>query len=299
MTLSLSVNGIGIPLKQFVFPGGEVGISFDPNNASHTVGVQAVISACLTSSNDIMSLFMLTDAVRRAFPGLQILNLIMQYVPYARQDRVMVPGESLSIKVFCDLINSQNYNSVTIWDPHSDVTPALLNNCVVASQESILHYINFEKKLSENAVLVTPDAGAIKKGYAVAKTLGITEVVRADKKRDLVSGKITETEVYSGHIGNKNFLIVDDIGDGGYTFLELAKVLRPLTNGKIILYVTHGIFSKGLEVFRGVIDEVWAANTFLKYPMNVELLEYTKPVSVSSKIEENQGVLPSLPLSKD
>jgi ribose-phosphate pyrophosphokinase len=68
--------------------------------------------------------------------------------------------------------------------------------------------------------------------------------------------------VYSEHVRDHNFLIVDDICDGGRTFIELAKVLRPLTNGSIFLYVTHGIFSQGLDVFKGVIDHIYTANLF-------------------------------------
>lgn len=301
MTLRLVLDGKEIPVKQFKFPGGEVSASFDPTYLLHAGPVRVSISANLTTSDDVMALLMLTDAVRRQFPNISKFEALIFYVPYARQDRVMKPGESLSIKVFCDLINSQKYDNVVIWDPHSDVTPALLDNCTTVNQHDLANYTLTHTFVEpDTTVLVAPDAGAIKKISEVAKTMGVKEVVRADKMRDPSTGKITGTKVYSDHIGDKDFLIVDDICDGGYTFLELAKVLRPLTNGKIILYVTHGIFSKGLEVFRGVIDEVYAANTFLKYPNEVELLNHTKPVPAvpSPEVNEAQAVLPLLPPSK-
>jgi ribose-phosphate pyrophosphokinase len=267
-----------IGLSELVFPGGEVGVRLDAFNPGHVY-----ISAVLRNSEEVMKLLMLTDAIRRADPS-GIIDLDLPYVPYARQDRVMTPGESLSIKVFCDLINTQKYNKVVIWDPHSDVTPALLNNCVIQSQAIVLRnqlpfgasnhgtHSRFERSLSikeafiENTVLVAPDAGASKKIGEVAKMMGFTEVIQANKVREVATGKILETTVNTRHIGDKNFLIVDDICDGGRTFLELAKVLRPFTNGKIILYVTHGIFSANLGVFKGVIDEVYCANSFGQYP---------------------------------
>jgi len=43
----------------------------------------------------------------------------------------MVKGEALSVKVFAGLINNLNLTSVTIFDPHSEVISALLNNCLV------------------------------------------------------------------------------------------------------------------------------------------------------------------------
>lgn len=249
--------------KNFVFPGGEVSVKL----LQHSNLVERfAIRADIHSSDDVMTLLMLTDALRRANRGTDI-HLQMPYLPYARQDRVCDVGESLSIKVFCDLINSQNYASVEVWDCHSDVGTALLNNAVNIEQSTLLaEYmsggISGQRMSDENTVLVSPDAGAQKKIYQVAETYKIKTLAKADKVRDPTNGQILGTTVHSDHVGTKDFLIVDDICDGGRTFTELAKVLRPLTNGRIKLFVTHGIFSKGLEVFDGLIDEVYTANPF-------------------------------------
>lgn len=284
MSIKVYADGHPIPSTSFVFAGGEVQVRVD-NYESPEVYIEAVIN----SSDTLMELFMMTDAVRRWNPAVKI-TLEMGYVPYARQDRVMQPGEALSIKVLCDLINSQKYDRVIIWDPHSDVTPALLNNCFILSQaktleeqlpfgpeyhlpgHSAMGRVTYLNAFVNETILVSPDAGAVKKVGDVAKTIGFSQIVRADKTRDAKTGAITGTTVYSGHVGAKNFLIVDDICDGGKTFIELAKVLRPLTDAKIILYVTHGIFSKGLEVFKGIIDEIYCANSFGKYPDNTNLM---------------------------
>jgi ribose-phosphate pyrophosphokinase len=285
-------SGTEVGISSFVFSGGEVQVKVNANNGLHNAE-SLKIEATITKSDDIMELLLVTDALRRITGCPKDIYLELKYVPYARQDRVMNHGESLSIKVFCDLINSQNYTKVTIWDPHSDVTPALLNNCTVVSQALILNsrlplglpryetrnmadINNLLAKFRENTVLVSPDAGATKKILDAAKLLGIKDVVQASKVRDTTTGAITGTVVHSEHIGNKDFLIVDDIIDGGFTFTELAKVLRPLTNGKIILYVTHGIFSKGLRVFEGLIDEVYCANSFGKFEENVNLMSTIK-----------------------
>ena len=123
----------------------------------------------------------------------------------------------------------------------------------------------------KNAVLVAPDAGAIKKVLKVAQVTGLP-MVRADKIRDVNTGAITETVVYSDHIKDKSFLIVDDICDGGRTFIELEKVLRPLTDAYVYLYVTHGIFSKGLEPL-GCFNKVYTAFPFPGVDTNDPILE--------------------------
>jgi ribose-phosphate pyrophosphokinase len=83
-----------------------------------------------------------------------------------------------------------------------------------------------------------------------------------------VTGNITATKVDSNtstFVGsNKRFLIVDDICDGGRTFTELAKVLKKWTDMPVDLYVTHGIFSKGMSVFDGLIDNIYCANPWFE-----------------------------------
>lgn len=246
--------------ERFNFAGGEVHVKL----GYVPTGTESAIHADLRSSDDVMALLLETDALRRA--GIKDLDLIMPYVPYARQDRVMIHGEPLSIKVFTDLINAQNYRSVTIWDPHSDVTPALLNNCNVVTQEILVSRNAVRMGITKNTILVCPDAGARKKVLKVSQHGFKQDILFADKVRDVSTGKITRTTLGNfpfEAIGNRDFLIVDDILDGGATFIELAKLLRPLTTGKIKLYVTHGIFSKGSAGF-GDIDEIYVANSWVE-----------------------------------
>lgn len=245
-------QGHEIPLKSFTFSGGEIQVK----TGYVGIGTTINIHASLLSGNDIMELLLVTDSLRRG--GAKNINLYCPYLPYARQDRLCEWGESLSLKVFCDIINSQNYQYVNIWDVHSDVSLALLNNVSNTDQSSFVRRI---KNLNSDTILVSPDAGSLKKIYESSKYLDMP-VIRADKTRDTKIGTITGVVVYSEPVGDRDFLIVDDICDGGRTFLELARVLRPLTTGKIRLYVTHGIFSQGLDVFEGIIDEIYCPNVF-------------------------------------
>lgn len=258
------VDAIGtrITYKAFKFSGGEIQVKLDDaETASNSRYIK--ITARLKSSDDIMELILLVDAIRRSGSGFpQAIDLICPYLPYARQDRVMTPGESLSLRVMCELINNLNFNSVEVWDAHSEVALALLNRSRnVHQSEFVLEAADEAELLGGKVIVVAPDSGALKKVLGVAKRLDTT-YIRADKTRDVKTGAITGTVVYSDPVGDQNLMIVDDICDGGRTFIELAKVLRPLTTGKIFLYVTHGIFSQGLDVFNGLIDHIYTANLF-------------------------------------
>jgi ribose-phosphate pyrophosphokinase len=95
--------------------------------------------------------------------------------------------------------------------------------------------------------LVSPDAGAMKKIYAVSERTKISDIVVASKVRDVSTGKIVYTDVpVTMTHANKKFLIVDDICDGGRTFVEIAKnIHEKFTDANVYLIVTHGIFSAG------------------------------------------------------
>lgn len=249
----VSYGSLPIRYSLLKFSGGEL----HPRLAVSPRGADEVnIRANLFTADNIMELALLVDAIRR-FGGSDLpINLICPYVPYARQDRVCAPGEALGLTVMADIINSLNFASVTVWDVHSDVALAVIYGVRNIQQHEFLLDIP-----TDGCVLVAPDAGAIKKTMESAKVLDIP-MVRADKIRDVKDGKITGTKVYSEHIGDENFLVVDDICDGGRTFIELAKVLRPLTNGKLFLYVTHGIFSKGIEPLQDCYDHIYTVNAW-------------------------------------
>lgn len=271
-------NGKFIPFKHLTFPGGEEHVTVDE---SQILGEEVTIVANIWSSQDVMTLLMLTDALRRCF--VEKIDLVLKYVPYARQDRVANDGESLSIKVMCDLINSQKYYAVEVWDPHSEVTTALLERVTVRPQHELFREtVHAIPPVSDQMVLVSPDAGAMKKAYLISVYYRQPLVV-ATKHRDTKTGQITETTIDTKHIGNKDFWIVDDICDGGRTFTELAKVLRPLTDGQIMLYVTHGIFSKTLVPFKGLIDGIYCANP---HP-DVKFMEQHVPITLHPSIDSS------------
>ncbi len=263
MSIHISVVGEDLPeLTRTRFPGGETGVRIGGSLPWYKgdKSVDVIVELRFEDNGDLFDLALLMDAARRKFGSrARTYTLYMNYLPYARQDRVCNEGESLSVKVVADFINGLKFDTVVCKDIHSEVGAALLDNLSHHTLPTVARGLLF-KCPPENTVLVSPDAGANKKVLGFAKDVGYTQVVRADKTRELATGKITGTVVYSENVGDKDFLIVDDICDGGRTFIELAKELRKLTTGKVLLYVTHGIFSQGTKVFDGLIDHVYTSN---------------------------------------
>lgn len=255
--ITYQIGMIAYHPKVWKFPGGEVGVTALPSNQAHKVELVTII-ASIQSSDEIMQLFMLTDALRRMYYNAKI-NLRLGYVPYGRQDRVCNEGESLSISVFAALVNSQNYNQVMIFDPHSDVTPALFNRVVVIKQDEIYDEV-FGSRFDLHRTLVAPDVGAAKKSSCIG-AMHLMPVVYANKTRDLSNGNITDLS-FSGDVEGKDVIVVDDICDGGATFVTLGQKLRERGVKNMFLFVTHGIFSKGTDVLTSIYDTVYTTNTY-------------------------------------
>lgn len=260
-------GNIGIQFTDWTFPGGELGIKLDAGamNYKFSTEPEQTIVARLRSASDIVQLALLKDALTRFVPGVKT-NLVLPYVPYARQDRVCAEGESFSILVFADLIRSMNFDAIVIFDPHSSVTEAALRPDSVVTQFDIINFNDGLRNRMTNpsmGYIIAPDSGAAKKLGPVAEYFG-KPVITAEKIRDMNTGAILHTHVPLEDFSGRDVMMIDDICDGGKTFIEIAKALKKKNVGRIGLYVTHGLFSKGLKVLGDAgIDEIYTTNTIV------------------------------------
>ena len=244
--------------EQFKFLGGEVHVKLK-DELPEMKSTDVTIYAHANSSDDIMSILLTHDALYRM--GYTKINLFMPYMPYARQDRVMVHGEPFSLKVMTDLLKLCNFNKIYVMDAHSDITPTLLEHNIVNISnkdfvyEALTHivglygYAQNDKGVSENEfkatlkgspLFVSPDSGAFKKIFKLAGELNYKdEIILCNKARNLNDGKIMAYAVDKQDLEGKDCVIIDDICSKGGTFMGLAKELKKRNAGKIYLIVSH------------------------------------------------------------
>jgi ribose-phosphate pyrophosphokinase len=243
-----------IQFENFTFSGGEPHIKINQN---FDKSKKITVTHRLNSFNDLGLLCLAVDALKRMEVKLE--TLIIPYFPSARQDRVMVKGEPLSVKVYADIINKLQFKKVVVFDAHSEVTPAVLNNCEVESNHVFVQKII--KEIGSDVLLVSPDGGALKKIYKLSEYLGGVAVIECSKSRDVITGKLKGFKVYIDDLQGKNCLIVDDICDGGGTFIGLAEELKNKNAGKLYLAVSHGIFSKGFADLK-CFERIFTTDSF-------------------------------------
>jgi ribose-phosphate pyrophosphokinase len=266
MTRSLNIDGMFVPtaipeieFTMMQFKGGEMHIKLN-NHINYSQVEKVVITNRFRNADDIIKVLIAKDALQRK--GVKNFDLIMPYIPYARQDRQCVDGESFTLKVFTDIINSANFDKVFVVDAHSDVAPALLNNCMNLSNEPYVQLAYYAIGIPE-VILVSPDSGANKKVNKLFDNLKLfTKIVKCDKRRNMATGELSFFEVFTDDLGGKPCLIVDDICDGGRTFIGIAEELKKKNAGDIYLFITHGIFSYGTEELTKNFKKVYCTNSF-------------------------------------
>lgn len=212
-------------------------------------------------------------------------SIHFDYHPYARADRRFNNGEPFCLYAFIDAVVSifgPALSVVTSIDTHSSVVGDLweAHGVYFSEVSQNVCLVSSLPKGTKYDVIVAPDKGATEKARKCADTKKALALINATKVRD-ANGRIIKTEIpenSSQVITGRDVLIVDDICDGGGTFLPLADALKAAGAKGVHLYVTHGIFSKGLDVFAGHIDKIFCYHTVGNYVTKEQIRSYNKSV---------------------
>lgn len=165
------------------------------------------------------------------------IELILPYVPNARQDRVKSEEDIFTLKYFCQFINSLKFDQVYVYDVHSNVSLALLDRVKnVSPKYRIIEAIDMLPG-NNPLTLFYPDEGAMKRysgDFLFPYAFGI-------KKRNWKDGTIEGLDLVGAvdNIAGKDILIIDDICSRGGTFYHSAKALKEAGAANIYLYITH------------------------------------------------------------
>ena len=268
-----------IKYKISKFPDGQQSIKLDMVDADLPNKITVSITSRFNSFLDLELIIAANQALRE-FSYVENVKLNVPYFLGARSDRKFEAGTSNYLKtVICPIINAQKFSRVTVLDPHSDVLEACLDNYHKHNNHRLvkdaLTAIDNKNNAQERICLVSPDAGAYKKIFDVAKEFGINRIITANKVRDIKTGNIIRTEVPTlDQHEDLKYVIIDDICDGGRTFVELAKAMKESRpTAKIYLVVTHGIFSAGFDTLNQYFEGIYTTNS-VKRLVNTNVTQF-------------------------
>lgn len=239
-----------------MYPDNQPHVQISIPQADDDVQVIAPIRSAL----ELVQLAMVSNALDNI--GARKVFLVIPYLMGARYDRYMEDGGSIDLEVVADIVNSMMFKNVVLFDVHSEAAlNAVLGSTNRMPGELLGRYNKFKY---DDVLIICPDKGAERKlGFYQACVPTATEYIQCAKKRDLKTGKIDLIVDDPGYCNGRHCVIIDDICDGGGTFLAIAdqirKVAKPVT---LTLIVTHGIFSKGFSELEKQFDHIITSDSF-------------------------------------
>lgn len=250
------INKVEIPFTTTIFPDGTS---------------QVWKLAALPRQDDDVEILWIFENEAELFHVMQIAHLIQSldedvtvvinapYLPYGRQDKDVSNTSSFALQTFMGMCEQFGVYSVKTFDPHSRA-----GDVVDGTSRDVA---DFHEHVFNHDVICYPDKGAVSRYIRVENA----EYIFCEKRRDQLTGNITGLDVIPVKnridLTGKRILIVDDICDGGMTFIKVAEALKVYNPASIDLCVSHGLFSKGKQVLHDAgINQIFTTNSLLRNP---------------------------------
>lgn len=262
-----------IEFDYFYFGGGEPHFRFKDDLYFYD-GDEIHVRIKIKSFNDFGLLMSCVNALDHLDVDIVKKSLFIPYFPAARQDKIL-GGESFTSKIYTKIINEMNFNKVIILDPHSLVISAMINNVKNITNHKFIFDVlkEIKKRDGKYPVIMSPDYGASKKIDDLMKDIlnAFNDYphkfyLQGKKIREMKTGVLSNFSI-EPYETKENILIVDDICDGGGTFIGLREKLST-EHKEVYLAVTHGIFTKGFLELEKYFTFTFSTDSFIETSMS-------------------------------
>ncbi|QKT05731.1 ribose-phosphate pyrophosphokinase [Mycoplasma sp. OR1901] len=230
-------------VERTVYADGETMLV--PGQTVRNRDVFVIASTSRPVNENMMELLLFIDALKRA--SAKSINIVLSYYGYARQDRKASGRQPIGAKLMADLLQTAGATKITCVDLHNPSIQGFFDIPVddLKGQYPIAMAL---KNMKEKFTVVSPDHGGTVRARKLAELIADTvQICIIDKRRT----DVNKTEVMGilGNIENRNAVIIDDIIDTGGTILKAVDTLKENGAKKVVVAATHGIFTKGFEMF--------------------------------------------------
>jgi ribose-phosphate pyrophosphokinase len=255
-------KNIGIELGQCTvssFPDGETFVKIEENVRGEDVYL--VQSTCPPTNHNLMEMFIMIDALRRA--SASRITAVIPFYGYARQDRKDQPRVPITAKLVANLLVTAGANRMLTMDLHAQQIQGFFDIPVDHLYAAPVIYEYLKKKSIPNLVVVSPDVGGIKMAYAYSQFLE-TELAIVAKRRKTASE--VESLGIIGDIEGHNVLLVDDLTETAGTLTQAAGLMKSSGARQVYACVSHALLNDtGIERLRkSNIDELITTDTVLR-----------------------------------
>jgi ribose-phosphate pyrophosphokinase len=227
----LSLDVISLVFK--IRPDGESYIRLGGSVRNEDVAIVQTTSP--PQDARLIQLALIADAARRH--GAEKITAVVPYLAYARQDKIFLKGEALSILAIAQMLMAAGINRLITVNVHSE--KVLSKFPFPAKTVSSIHLLAeyFKRRGFENAFALAPDDGALWLVEEARQVLG-GGCGYLEKHRDHSTGQIT-TKKKDFDVKGKTVIIFDDIISTGGTVVAAAEILKSLEVDKIFAACAH------------------------------------------------------------
>ena len=247
-------------VNKTIFADGEILIK-----SSKTVRNKKVYIICSINSNDaLMELLLFVDSLKRA--SASNIVVISTYLCYSRQDRKASQREPIGAKLVAKLLENAGVDKLITFDLHNPSIQGFYDIPVddLRWMYPLTNTLQREEKNIKFSIVSPDHGGAVRaRRFAELITKDVSIAI-IDKRR--TGPNISEIVGLLGNVEGKNCIIFDDMIDTGGTIIKAAEYLKSKGAKKIYLAATHGLFSRGFEIFdkNDAIDKVLISDSLPK-----------------------------------
>ncbi|ENY69162.1 Ribose-phosphate pyrophosphokinase [Metamycoplasma auris 15026] len=244
-------------VNKIVFADGERMLY--PNETVRNKTVFIINNTSKPVNDNLMDLLIFIDSLKRA--SAKRIICVTTYYGYARQDRMASGRQPITAKLVADLLEKAGASKIITLDLHNASIQGFFNIPVDDLRGQFIFSNEFRLR-SDKYVIVSPDHGGAVRARQLSELLKNEEPIAIiDKRR--TAPNVSEIMGVLGDVKDKNVIVYDDIIDTGGTIIHAAEVLKKQGAKKIIIAATHGLFSKGFDMFENnpIIDEVIITNS--------------------------------------
>jgi ribose-phosphate pyrophosphokinase len=224
-----------VPVATRVFPDGESYVRLEGNVQGEHVAI--VQTTCAPQDTRLLQLAFLANAAKRN--GAAKVTAVTPYLGYARQDKIFLAGETISIEVIASMLKVAGLDALLTINVHSE--PAIAKFPFPAKTVSAIPLLAeyFVKKGVKKAFALSPDKGAMYIALQAQAVLG-GGVGHLEKHRDRYTGQTTQDAAHLD-VKGQSVIVFDDIISTGGTIVGAAKILRDQGAAHVYTACVHGL----------------------------------------------------------
>ncbi len=223
-------------LKLNRFSDGEIQVEIDENVRRQEIYL--IQSTCHPVNDNLVELLLLIDAFKRS--SASMINAVIPYFGYSRQDKKVSPRVPISAKLVADLLENTGVHRVITMDLHAGQIQGFFNCPVDNVYAAPIFIEDIQTRYTDNVVVVSPDAGGVERTRAYAKRLN-ARIAIIDKRRSAPNQ--SKAMAIIGDVENKTAIILDDMVDTAGTLTEAVNVIMEKGAKAVHAYCTHPVLS--------------------------------------------------------